>query len=161
MTMHRHWVVLLAITSALMLAASHADAQSKSGTPTVKLPTPSPSAVPAIAPLPPPAIQAPSSQLPAITPLSPSPVTATTLSSGGTARTDKLPSPTPLSGSPSELAASTAGGGGHTVRECMAYWDRGTHMTKTEWQAACQRSLHRLDNLKINDLDGFAKKKGS
>ena len=25
-------------------------------------------------------------------------------------------------------------------------------MTKSEWRAACQRSAHRLDNLKIDDL---------
>ena len=27
---------------------------------------------------------------------------------------------------------------------------RETHMTTSEWHASCQRSLHRLDNLKID-----------
>ena len=34
----------------------------------------------------------------------------------------------------------------------MGYWDRGTHMTKSEWRGACERSARRLDNLKIDDL---------
>jgi len=32
-------------------------------------------------------------------------------------------------------------------------------MTKTEWRAACQRSLTRLDNLKIDDVVAPPKKK--
>jgi hypothetical protein len=67
-------------------------------------------------------------------------------------RTDKLPSPTALSASPSESAQSTAGGGGWGLKDCMAYWDRDTHMSKSEWRGACQRSAHRLDNLRIDDL---------
>jgi hypothetical protein len=34
----------------------------------------------------------------------------------------------------------------------MGFWDRGTHMTKGEWRAACQQSMHRLDNLKVENL---------
>jgi hypothetical protein len=34
----------------------------------------------------------------------------------------------------------------------MGFWDRGTHMTKSEWRAACQRSIHHLDNLKVENL---------
>jgi hypothetical protein len=34
----------------------------------------------------------------------------------------------------------------------MKFWDRETHMTKSEWRAACERSQHRLDNLKIGNL---------
>jgi hypothetical protein len=67
-------------------------------------------------------------------------------------RTDKLPSPSALSTSPSESAQSTAGGGGWGLKECMTFWDRETHMSRGEWRAACQRSQHRLDNLKIDDL---------
>jgi hypothetical protein len=64
-----------------------------------------------------------------------------------------------LSTSPSESAQSTAGGGGRTLEDCIKFWDRGTHMTKSEWRTACARSQHRLDNLKIGDLTlGLPKK---
>jgi hypothetical protein len=29
----------------------------------------------------------------------------------------------------------------------MGFWDRGTHMTKGEWKAACVRSQQRLDGV--------------
>jgi hypothetical protein len=87
----------------------------------------------------------------AIAPLSPQQVTTTPVS-GGTVRNDKLASPTASSISPSESAQSTAGGGGWGLKACMGYWDRGTHMTKSEWRGACERSARRLDNLKIDDL---------
>lgn len=86
-----------------------------------------------------------------IAPLSPQQVT-TTPASGGTVRNDKLPSPTASSISPSESAQSTAGGGGWGLKECMGFWDRETHMSKSEWRGACERSAHRLDNLKIDDV---------
>jgi hypothetical protein len=28
-----------------------------------------------------------------------------------------------------------------TLQECMALWDSGTHMSKTEWRAACKRTM--------------------
>ena len=71
---------------------------------------------------------------------------------GGSVRGDRLPTPTGPSDSPSQSAQSTAGGGGRTLQDCMVFWDRGTHMTKNEWRAACQRSIHRLDNLKVDNL---------
>lgn len=38
----------------------------------------------------------------------------------------------------------------------MGFWDRGTHMTKQQWCAACQRTLNRLDNLKVElDIKGM------
>ena len=92
----------------------------------------------------------PMTSAPPIAPLSPQ-LTTTPLS-GGTVRNDKLPSPSALSTSPSESTQSTAGGGGWGLKECMRFWDRGTHMSKSEWRGACQRSAHRLDNLKIDDL---------
>jgi hypothetical protein len=95
-------------------------------------------------------IGTPMTSAPTISPLSPQIVT--TPLTGGTVRTDKLPSPTPSSGSPSESAQSTAGGGGWSVKDCMGYWDAGTHMNKTEWRASCERSQHRLDSLKIDDI---------
>jgi hypothetical protein len=27
-------------------------------------------------------------------------------------------------------------------KECLSYWDAGTHMSPTEWQAACRRTLN-------------------
>jgi hypothetical protein len=31
----------------------------------------------------------------------------------------------------------------------MNFWDRGTHMSKQQWRAACKRTLNRLENLKV------------
>jgi hypothetical protein len=95
-------------------------------------------------------IGTPMTSAPPIAPLSP-PVTTTPLA-GGPVRIDKLPSPSALSSSPSESAQSTAGGGGWGLTQCMAFWDRETHMSKSEWRGACQRSAHRLDNLRVDDL---------
>ena len=100
---------------------------------------------------PPSAIGAPMNRLGPLAPLSPQ-ITTTPLT-GGTVRTDRLPSPSASSGSPSELAQSTAGGGGRTLEDCVKFWDRDTHMTKSEWRTACQRSQQRLDNLKIESLN--------
>jgi hypothetical protein len=60
--------------------------------------------------------------------------------------------PNALSDSPSQAAPSTAGGGGRTLQDCLNFWDRQTHMTRSEWRAACERSLRRLDNLDIGRL---------
>jgi hypothetical protein len=43
---------------------------------------------------------------------------------------------------------SQPGGGGSSLADCMGFWDRGPHMSKQEWRASCQRTLHRLDSLK-------------
>jgi hypothetical protein len=41
----------------------------------------------------------------------------------------------------------------------MGFWDRETHMSKSEWRGACERSAHRLDNLNVNNLSlGLPKK---
>lgn len=98
----------------------------------------------AVSPLPPSAIAAPATQAPAIAPLSAGPGQITE-SSGGPARTDLTASSTASSTSPSEAAPSTPGGGGDTLQACMGFWDRGTHMSKVEWRAACARTLDRLD----------------
>ena len=84
----------------------------------------------------------------ALAPLSP-PVTPTTLTAGGAARTN---SPSASSTSPTEAASGLAGGGGKSLADCMGFWDRGTHMTKAEWRASCARSLNRLANLKPETL---------
>ena len=95
-------------------------------------------------PLPASALAAPAPQAAAVAPLSPAPA-AIIESSGGPARTDTVASPAVSSTSPSESAPSTAGGGGDTLQACMAFWDRGTHMTTVEWRAACTRTLNRID----------------
>jgi hypothetical protein len=71
-----------------------------------------------------------------------------------------MSSPASSSSSPTEAAPSIAGGGGKSLQDCMAYWDRDTHMTKVEWKAACARSLNRLANLKLEAVGlGPAKNK--
>jgi hypothetical protein len=94
--------------------------------------------------LPPSAIATPAPQTPAVAPLSPPPA-QTIESSGGPARTDLTASSAASSASPSESAPSVPGGGGDTLQACMGFWDRGTHMSKVEWRAACTRTLNRLD----------------
>jgi len=71
-----------------------------------------------------------------------------------------MSSPTSSSTSPTEAAPSTAGGGGKSLQDCMAYWDRDTHLTKADWKAACARSINRLANLKLEAVGlGRAKSK--
>jgi hypothetical protein len=119
---------------------------------TAAAPTPAPTTPP---PPPTSAIAAPADQVPTIAPLSPA-VTTTTLTAGGTARTD---SSSPSSTSPTEAAPSIAGGGGKTLQDCMGFWDQATHMTKAEWKAACLRSQHRLDGVANEIGPGMGKVK--
>src|SRR5215467_15895362 len=135
------------IVALLMAMSPLAVAQSKPAAPKLSAPA---ATAPTPAPTPPSAIGAPVSSAPKIAPLSPQ-ITTTPLT-GGSVRNDLLPTPTGPSDSPSQSAQSTAGGGGRTLQDCMGFWDRGTHMTKSEWRAACQRSIHRLDNLKVENL---------
>jgi hypothetical protein len=143
----RAWPLLLAASCIVSALGSAVLAQSKS---TPKLTTPTTPQTTITTP-PPSAIGTPMTSAPSIAPLSPQ-FTTTTPVSGGTVRTDKLPSPSALSTSPSESAQSTAGGGGWDLKDCMGFWDRDTHMSKSEWRGACERSAHRLDNLKIDNL---------
>jgi hypothetical protein len=84
-------------------------------------------------------IGAPAGRLPPIAPFSPpDTIPTTSLTTGGSARTD--------------TASSIPGGGGKTLQDCIAFWDPQTHMSKTEWRAACSRSLHRLENLKVESI---------
>lgn len=137
-------VVMLTAMSSLAIAQSKSAAPAAPKLSAPAAPAPTPAATP------PSAIGAPVSSAPKIAPLSPQ-ITTTPLT-GGSVRNDLLPTPTGPSDSPSQSAQSTAGGGGRTLRDCMGFWDRGTHMTKSEWRAACQRSIHRLDNLKVENL---------
>jgi hypothetical protein len=104
------------------------------------------------APPPPPtpqaAIGAPAQQQQPPTPLT-TPLTLTTPTAGGTARTD---SASPSSTSPTEAAPSIPGGGGRSLQSCVDFWDQQTHMSKSEWKIACSRSLHRLENLKVETI---------
>jgi hypothetical protein len=93
----------------------------------VALPTPPPAPLPTPAPL----IAAPVPELGTIAPLSPS-VTSTTEGSGGSS------------------GVSLPGGGHEGLQACMEFWDRGTHMSKTEWKASCQRSIKRMDSVKVD-----------
>jgi hypothetical protein len=143
-------IVMAAVAAilALVMAADTSTAQSRGSSSTTSRSLPSlplnltgPAAPNTTMPTTPPAaIAAPLTVLPGVAPLSPQ-VTTTPLGSGGPARSDTLGSPTPLSSSPAELAPSTAGGGGRTLKDCMAFWEPATHMTKREWEAACKRTL--------------------
>ena len=44
-------------------------------------------------------------------------------------------------GTSSEQTPSQPGGGGKTLADCMGFWEPATHMTKTEWRAACLRTM--------------------
>ena len=99
------------------------------------IPTPLPQGV-----APPPEIAAPTPELAPIAPLSPQ--LQTQFSTGGVAQPNMALSPgVSSSASPSESAPSTPGGGGKSLADCMGFWDRETHMTKTEWKAACVRTM--------------------
>jgi hypothetical protein len=48
----------------------------------------------------------------------------------------------PDSGNPSEpLPLSSS----ETLDDCMSFWDPGTHMSKSEWRQACQRTQNGRD----------------
>jgi hypothetical protein len=40
-------------------------------------------------------------------------------------------------------------GNDYSLAECMGLWDGGTHMTKGQWRASCQRVQNRLNNLGV------------
>jgi hypothetical protein len=110
-------------------------------TPTTPLPAPvNPAATPAN-PAPSSAVGSPSPSLAPLPPQSPSLTTAPLSSGGVPANRTTAPS---AGTSPSEAAASAPGGGGKTLEDCMTFWDRGTHMTKSEWRAACKRTIARI-----------------
>jgi hypothetical protein len=93
------------------------------------------------------AIAAPLGELQPLAPLTP-PIDTTTLGRGATTSTSVSPYFSySAPASPSQAAPSLPGGGGDTLEDCMGFWDRATHMTKSEWRAACQRTLHRLDDV--------------
>jgi hypothetical protein len=103
-------------------------APSGAGTSTVAPPT-----------MPPSAIGAPMERVPDIAPLSPQ--LPEQFATGGTTTSTLALSPGSSSSSPSESAPSAPGGGGKTLKDCMGFWERATHMTKAEWKAACLRTM--------------------
>jgi len=89
---------------------------------------------------PPSAIAAPMPELAPLPPLSPQ--LQTQFATGGVVQPNMALSPgASSSASPSESAPSAPGGGGKSLADCMGFWDRETHMTKTEWKAACVRTM--------------------
>ena len=36
----------------------------------------------------------------------------------------------------------------HTLNDCMATWDKGTHMTKADWRATCKRSIKEAERFR-------------
>ena len=147
------WPVAVMAGCILSLSVHPAAGQSSKSAPKLTAPI-----APPVTAAPPPssAIGTPMTARPAIQPLSPQ---AAAPLGGGSVRTDKMPAPSASSTSPSESAQSTAGGGGRTLEDCIKFWDRGTHMTKSEWRTACARSQRRLDTLKIDDSTlGITKK---
>ena len=94
---------------------------------------------PAAAASPPSAIGDPMPQLAPIAPLSPQ--LPEQFATSSIVRPNLALTPGTSPGSPSETAPSAPGGGGDTLADCMGFWDRGTHMTKAEWKAACVRSI--------------------
>jgi hypothetical protein len=147
-------LLLLVVCGQLALSPDPATAQGSRGqSQTLPLPTNPAATTPAKPPTP--------ALAPPITPLSPpaslSPQITTTPLSGGIAT--RVPSASPSSTSPSEASPSAPGGGGRTLADCVRFWDPATHMTKSEWKAACQRSLTRLDTLKVDDMGTAPAKK--
>jgi len=83
---------------------------------------------------------APAPQAPAIAPLSPQ-LPSQFATGGGTASGNLALSPGSTQPSPSEQSPSAPGGGGKTLAACMGFWERATHMSKSEWRAACKRTM--------------------
>ena len=124
---------------------------SRQGATILSQPASPPSAPPTLGatptPPPTPAIAAPTGQLLRLAPLSsPAATTFFTGSGGSTAAASPFFSSSAPT-SPSQAAPSAPGGGGNTLEDCIGFWDRETHMTKSEWRTSCQRTQHRLDDV--------------
>ena len=83
-----------------------------------QLATPTP---PAPVVIPPPAVSMAAPDVPAIAPWLSATVTTTFTRLG-------------------RLSVASPGDDGKRSQNCLAVWDRGTHMTKEEWKAACERA---------------------
>jgi hypothetical protein len=122
-----------ATTSAPSQAAQPSDPPAQ---PTVSLRNVGVIAVPPPPPPPTPAAQiaVPQTQLLPIAPLSTTTSTA-------------VPTALPTGGSSGVALPETPGGGREGLAACMEFWDAGTHMTKAEWKASCERSVNRLETI--------------
>jgi hypothetical protein len=97
---------------------------------------------------PPSQVGSPAPQPSAIAPLSPQlPTQFATGGSTGASNLALSPGPSSGSPSPSESAPSAPGGGGKSLADCMGFWEKETHMSKTEWRAACKRSLQEVPSV--------------
>jgi len=138
--MRRLLTFMLVLNAFSVVAGSPAVAQraggAASGSPSTTTQAPTPQS----------AIGAPMQRVQPVAPLSPSLQTPSTSSGRSTQRSTG--SGVAGTGSPSESAPSAPGGGGKTLLDCMRFWDRDTHMSKTEWRAACQRSERRIETAK-------------
>jgi hypothetical protein len=45
------------------------------------------------------------------------------------------------------------------IADCLKLWDRGTHMSKQAWRAACQRTMNRIENMTAETTRETAPKK--
>jgi len=66
--------------------------------------------------------------------------------SSSTSSSTAVPTALPTGGS-SGVPLSAPGGGREGLAACLEFWDKATHMTKAEWKAACERSVHRLETI--------------
>lgn len=147
---HVPWHIVAVTCLALALFTDSAAAQSRAssgrsspGQSGATLPLPSPAPPPAApAPTPAPALGTPAPQVPSVAPLSPA--VPPVISSSGGAPKQGSGSLALSPGSPSESVPSAPGGGGKTLSDCMGFWEPATHMSKSEWKAACQRTLSRI-----------------
>lgn len=107
---------------------------------------PPPSPVTPSTPVPPSQLGSPAGQAPAIAPLSSQQQTQFATGSG---RPGNLAlSPGSSQGSPSEQAVSAPGGGGKGLEACMGFWEKATHMTKSEWRQACKRTIQEYPSVR-------------
>ena len=123
-------------------AASGLPSSSSVGT-TLSVAPPQPPPNGSVAPAAPSQIAQPVPQVPAIAPLSPQ--LETQFATGGTTNGNLALSP---GGSPTDSSPSTPGGGGKTLQACMGFWEPATHMSKTEWRAACERTMEDYPSLR-------------
>ena len=149
---------MAAITLGLVSAATVADAQmgqsnSRIGAPALRNLSSTPAATDPARPVirrafggiptpPAPAAPAPASRV-AVPLTQPSPIAP--LSSSTTSST-AVPIAQATGGS-SGVPVSAPGGGREGLAACLEFWDSATHMTKAEWKAACERSVHRLETI--------------
>ncbi len=76
-------------------------------------------------------------------------VTGTGVAAPAQPQIQQLP---PSSGGTSRTGDNRGGAAGKNIEECMGTWDAGTHMTKKEWRATCERSLSQNPTILIPEL---------